>query len=49
LTTDVLDHLGDAWVSSQAVVVVGAEDFISNVLIVREIEQPLLVKEVIIL
>ena len=46
---DVLDHLGNSWVSSQTMVVVGAEDIQSDVLIVGDIEQSLVVKEVAIL
>jgi len=45
---DILDGLGDAWVSSQAVVVVG-EDVQLDVLIVGDIEQPLVAEEVTIL
>ena len=41
LTTDVLDCLGDARVSGQAMVVMRAEDVQSDVLIVGDIEQPL--------
>ena len=46
LATDVLDCLGDARVSSQMMVVVGVEDIQSDVLIVRDIEQSFMVKEV---
>ena len=49
LTLDVLDRLGDARVSSQAVVVMRAKDVQSDVLIVGDIEQSLVVKEVAIL
>jgi len=49
LTTDVLDRLGDARVSSQAMVMMGAEDVQSDVLIVGDIEQSLIAKEVAIL
>jgi len=49
LATYFLDHLGDAWVSSQTMIVVGAWDIQSDVLIVRDIEQSLVVKEVTIL
>ena len=49
LTTDVLDRLGDARVSSQAMVMVGAKDVQSDVLIVGDIEQSLVVKEVAVL
>jgi len=49
LTTDVLDRLGDARVSSQLMVMVGAKDVQSDILIVRDIEQFLVAKEVIIL
>jgi len=38
LMTDVLDCLGNAWVSSQAMVMVGVEDIHSDFLIVRDIE-----------
>ena len=37
LTMDVLDCLGDAWVSSQVMVMVGAEDIQSDILIVGDI------------
>src|SRR5882724_6298066 len=46
LMMNVLDHLGNAWVSSQVMVVVGVEDIQSDVLIVRDIEQSFMVKEV---
>jgi len=46
---DVLNHLGDARVSSQPMVIVGAKDVQSDVLIVRDIEQSLIAKEVAIL
>ena len=46
---DVLDHLGDARVSSQAVVVIRAKDVQSDVLIVGDIEQSHVVEEVAIL
>ena len=49
LTTDVLDCLGDARVSSQTMVVVRAKDVQSDLLIVGDIEQSLVVKEVTIL
>jgi len=39
--TDVLDRLGDARVSSQMMVVVGAKDVQSDILIVGDIEHPL--------
>jgi len=48
LMTDVLDHLGNAWVSSQAMVM-GLKDIQSDVLIVGDIEQSLVAKEVTIL
>jgi len=38
LITDVLDHLGDAWVSSKAMVMMGVKDIQSDILIVRDIE-----------
>ena len=46
LMRDVLNHLGNAWVSSQAMVMVGAKDIQSDVLVVRNIEQSLVVKGV---
>ena len=49
LMTDVLDRLGDARMSSQTMVMVGAKDVQSDVLIVGDIEQSLIVKEVTIL
>ena len=49
LMTDVLDHLGDARVSSQTMVRVGVKDVQSDVLIVGDIEQSLIAKEVAIL
>ena len=49
LSTDVLDRLGDARVSGQAMVMMRVEDVQSDVLIVRDIEQSLVVKEVAIL
>jgi len=49
LEMDILDYLGDARVPSQAMVMVGAKDVQSDVLIVRDIEQSLVVKEVAIL
>jgi len=49
LVTDILDGIGDARVSSQAMIVMGAQDVQSDVLIVRDIEQPLVAKEVAIL
>jgi len=48
LTMDVLDCLGNTWVSSQVMVMVGAKDIQSDILIVRDIEQYLVVKEVAI-
>ena len=44
LTMDVLDHLGDARVSSQAMVMMRAKDVQSDILIVGDIEQSLVVK-----
>jgi len=38
LMTDILDCLGDARVSSQAVVMMGAKDIQLDILIVRDIE-----------
>jgi len=49
LMMDVLDRLGDARVSSQVMVVMRVEDVQSDVLIVGDIEQSLVVKEVAIL
>src|SRR5882724_12325355 len=43
LMTDVLDRLGDARMSSQTMVMVGAKDVQSDVLIVGDIEQSLIV------
>ena len=45
----ILDGLGDAGVSCQTMVVVGAQDVQSNILIIGDIEQSLVVKEVAIL
>ena len=49
LLTNILDGLGDARVSHQTVVVVGVQDVQLDVLIVGDIEQSLVVKEVSIL
>jgi len=49
LVMDVLDCLGDARVSSQMVVVMGAEYIQLDLLIVWDIEQSLVAKEVTIL
>ena len=49
LTMDVLDHLSDARVSSQVMVMVGVQDVQLDVLIVGNIEQSLVLKEVVIL
>ena len=49
LKMDVLCHLGDARVSCKAMVMVRVQDIQSDVLIVREIEQSLVAKEVTIL
>ena len=49
LVTDVLDCLGDARMSSQAMIMMGVKDVQSDVLIVRDIDQSLVVKEVTIL
>jgi len=46
---NILDGLGDAGVSHQMVVVVGVKDVQSDLLIVGDIEQSLVVKEVTIL
>ena len=48
LIMDVLNRLGDARVSSQPMVMVGAKDVQSDILIVGDIEQSLIVKEVAI-
>ena len=49
LVMDILNHLGDARVSSQVMVVMGVKDVQSDVLIVGDIEQSLVAKEVAIL
>ena len=49
LMMDVLDHLGNARVSSQVMVVVGAKDVQLDILNVGDIDQSLVVKEVTIL
>ena len=49
LRTNVLHHLGDTRVSSKVMVMVGAKDVQLDVLIVGDIEQSLVVKEVAIL
>jgi len=49
LVTDILDHLGHARVSSQAMVMMGVKDIQSDVLVVGDIEQSLVAKEVTIL
>ena len=49
LATDILDGLGDARVSSQMMVVVGVKDVQSDILIIGDIEQSFVVKEVAIL
>jgi len=49
LPMNILDGLGDAGVSHQTVIVVGAQDVQSDVLIVGDIEQSLVAKEVTIL
>jgi len=49
LATDILDCFGDARVSSQVMNVMGVQDVQSDVLIVRDIEQSLVAKEVAIL
>jgi len=46
--TDVFYCLGDAWVSTQVMVMVGAKDIQSDVLIVGDIEHSLVAKEVAI-
>ena len=46
LTPDVLDCLGNAWVSSQVMVMVGSKDIQLDNLIVRDIEESLVAKEV---
>ena len=47
--TDVLDHFGDTWVSSKMMVMVGVEDIQLDILIVGDMEQSLVSKEVAIL
>jgi len=49
LAMDILDHLGDARVSSQAMVMMRAKDVQSDILIVGDIDQSLVAKEVTIL
>jgi len=49
LMKDVPDGLGNAWVSSQAMVMLGVKDIQSEVLVVSDIEQSLVVNEVTIL
>jgi len=49
LVMDILDCLGDTRVSSKVMVMMGAKDVQSDVLIVGDIEQSLVVKEVTIL
>ena len=49
LTMDIPNCLGDTRVSIQVMVVVGAKDVQSDILIVADIEQSLVVKEVAIL
>jgi len=49
LMMDILDCLGDARVSSQAMVMMGAEDVQLDILIIGDIEQSFVVKEVAIL
>jgi len=49
LMTDVLDHLGNTWVSNQVMVMVGVKDIQLDVLVVGDIEQSLVAKEVAIL
>jgi len=49
LATDVLDCLGDARMSSQVMIVMGVKDVQLDILIVGDIEQSLVVKEVTIL
>jgi len=49
LATDILDGLGDARVSSQVMIVMRAQDVQSDILIIRDIDQSLLAKEVAIL
>jgi len=49
LMTDILDHLGDAWVSRQVVVMMRVKDVQLDILIVGDIEQSLVAKEVTIL
>ena len=48
LMTDILDCLGNARVPSQVVVMMGVKDIQLDILIVRDIKQSLVVKEVTI-
>ena len=49
LVMDILDRLGDTWVSSQVMVMMGAEDVQLHILMIGDIEQSLVAKEVTIL
>ena len=49
LTPNVFDCLGNTWVSSKAVIMVGVEDIQSDVLVVMDVEQSLVAKEVAII
>ena len=49
LMMDILDHLGDARVSHQVMVMMGVKDIQMDLLVVRDIEQSLVVKEVTML
>jgi len=49
LVTDILNHIGDARVASKMVVVMGAEYIQLDLLIVGDVEQSLVAKEVAIL
>jgi len=44
LAMDILDHLGDARVSSQVMIMMGVKDVQYDVLIVGDVEQSLVVK-----
>jgi len=49
LVADILDRFGDARVSSQAMIMMGVQDVQTDILIVGDVEQSLVVKEVTIL
>jgi len=45
----ILDHLGDAWVPSKAVIMIGAQNVQSDGMVVGDIKQSLVAKEVAVL